>query len=98
MNETVTSVIAYCREKDRVCPNPLLWNKLWKLLPERRQIGAGWQPALPLILSAWHYTSNLEKMLRLTEHIEWSEKHGNLQEFAAFIRKLDESEWHHFGD
>ena len=37
-------------------------------------------------------------MLRLTEHFEWSDKHGHLQEFAAFIRKLDEGEWHHLGD
>ena len=37
-------------------------------------------------------------MLRLTEHIAWSDKHGHLQEFAAFIGKLDEGEWHHLGD
>ena len=37
MNETVTSVMAFYREKDRVGPNPLLWNDLWELLPERRQ-------------------------------------------------------------
>ncbi len=50
------------------------------------------------ILAAWDHTSNLEKMLRLADHIDWAEKHGSLPEVAAFLRKLDESQWHHLGD
>ena len=95
MNDTAQSLIAYCRENSRVCPEPGLWHNLWELLPERRQIGAGWQPSLPLILAAWDHTSNLEKMLRLADHIEWAEKHGSLAEVAAFLRNLTESKWHH---
>jgi len=98
MNDTAQSLIAYCRENSRVCPEPALWQKLWKLLPGRRQIGAGWQPSLPLILAAWGHTSNQEKMRRLAEHIEWAEKHGKLAEVAVFVRNLDENEWHHLGD
>lgn len=98
MNETAESLIAYCRENSRVCPKPDLWHKLWELLPERRQISVGWQPSLPLILAAWDHSSNLEKMLRLDEHIEWAEKHGSLHEAAAFLRNLVENQWHHLGD
>jgi hypothetical protein len=98
MIDTSQSLIAYCRKNGRVCPKPYLWNNLWKLLPNRRQIGVGWQPSLPLILAAWHHTSNLEKMLRLAEHVERAEKHGKLAEVAAFIRNLSEDEWHHLGN
>jgi hypothetical protein len=58
----------------------------------------GWQPSLPLILAAWHYTSNLEKTRRLAEHIEWADKHGKLPEVAVFLRNLGESQWHHLGE
>lgn len=98
MSDTAKSLIAYCLENSRVCPKPFLWHNLWELLPERRQIDAGWQPALPLILAAWAHTSNIEKMLRLAKHIEWAELHGSLPEVAAFLRNLAENEWHHLGD
>lgn len=68
------------------------------MLPERRRRGAGWDSPLPLILGAWNYTSNLEKMLRLREHIEWAESHGCLPSVAAFLRQLEESDWHHLSD
>jgi hypothetical protein len=98
MSDTAQTLIAYCRENGRVCPQPLSWNALWDLLPERRQVGAGWIPPLPLILGAWHFTSDLEKMGRLKEHIEWAEQHGNLPEIAVYLRKLPEKDWHHVGD
>ena len=98
MSDTAKSLIAYCLENSRVCPKPFLWHNLWELLPERRQIDEGWQPALPLILAAWAHTSNIQKMLRLATHIEWAEMHGSLPEVAAFLRKLAENEWHHLGD
>lgn len=96
--ESAENLIAYSRENGRVCPQPSLWNDLWNMLPERHQIGAGWEPPLPLILGAWHYASNLEKMARLAEHIQWADKHGKLAEASAFLRRLAESEWYHFGD
>jgi hypothetical protein len=51
MNESVESVVAYCRENDRVCPLPPLWNRLWEMLPGRSRVAVGWQPP-PLILAA----------------------------------------------
>ena len=72
MNESVESLVAYCRENDRVCPLPPLWSRLWEMLPGRSRVGVGWQPAPPLILAAWHDTPAMLKMLRLAEHIEWA--------------------------
>lgn len=97
-SELPETLISYCRENDRVCPVPTRWNELWEMLPGKVQIGAGWKPPLPLILGAWHYTSNLEKKLRLNDHIAWAEDHGVLDRISAFLRGLPETEWHHLND
>src|SRR5687768_14188326 len=98
MHETVETLITYCRENRRVCPLPILWNQLWQMLPERKRVGAGYQPSAPLILGAWNYTSAVDKMLRLSEHIEWADNHSALAAIATFLRNLREEDWHHLGD
>ena len=95
MSDNAQSLIAYCRERERVCPLPPRWVELWELLPERVQVGAGWQPPVPLILGAWHFCTDNEKRHRLAEHIEWAEKHGTLTPVAGFLRSLAEADWHH---
>jgi hypothetical protein len=98
MMETAESLIAYCREGGRVCPMPRHWTTLWEMLPERRLIGGGWEPSLPLILAAWDETPAMPKMHRLSEHIKWAEKHNALDTVAAFLKRLSEEEWHHTGE
>lgn len=98
MSESAESLIAYCRENSRVCPMPQRWNALWESLPDRKRVGGGWEPALPLILAAWHDTPGMLKMLRLAEHIEWAAEHGALESVAIFLRGLREDEWFHLGD
>ena len=98
MSDSFENLVAYCRENNRVCPLPAHWNRLWEMLPNRTQVGAGWQPSLPLILAAWHDTSAVSKMLRLAEHIEWASQHGTLESVASFLRNLDEEDWYHVGD
>ena len=65
---------------------------------DRTRTGNGWQPALPLILAAWHDTPALLKMLRLAEHIEWAAQHSALEKVARFLRELREEDWHHVGE
>ncbi len=98
MSETVESLVAYCRENDRICPLPQLWNRLWEMLPGRSRVGAAWQPPPPLILAAWHDTPAMLKMLRLAEHIECAAKHDSLEMIGKFLRELREDDWHHIGD
>jgi hypothetical protein len=98
MNDTVESLVAYCRQGNRVCPLPKLWNQLWELLPARKRVGVSWQPLPPLILAAWHDTPAMLKMLRLAEHIEWAAQHGALERVAQFLRDLHEDDWFHLGD
>jgi hypothetical protein len=98
MSEAADRLIAYCRENNRVCPLPEAWHRLWEMLPDRRQSGAAWEPAFPLILAAWYETSAMLKMVRLAEHIQWAEKDNALPEVAAFLRGLREDEWRHLGE
>jgi hypothetical protein len=74
------------------------WDRLWEMLPNRKRVGAGWQPSPPLILAAWHDTPAMFKMLRLTEHIEWAAQHGALEPVARFLRELREEDWLHIGE
>ncbi len=93
-----SQVLSLATRDGRVCPQPQEWNRLYELLPNRRRVGNGWEPALPLILAAWHDTPAMLKMVRLREHIEWGEQHGALQTVHAFLRSLPEEKWHHLGE
>ncbi len=98
MDDSVEILVEYCRENHRVCPRPLLWKQLYEMLPDRERDGASWQPALPIILAAWHDTPALPKMLRLAEHIEWAAQHGALEFVSQFLRELREEDWFHGDD
>lgn len=91
--------VAYIvRLNKRVCPRPLMWDKLYHLLPNRRRIGVRSEPPVPLILSSWWVTSDNEKRDRLRVHVEWAERYGALAPVLAWLAALPESEWHHQGE
>jgi hypothetical protein len=48
----------------------------------------------PLILAGWHASTDAEKRNRLIEHVEFSEKHGFLEETNSFLRSLSDEDWH----
>ncbi len=98
MSDTIESLVAYCRQNNRVCPMPLIWNRLWEMLPGRSRVGGSWQPPPPLVLAAWHDSPATHKMLRLMEHIEWANEHGSLEAVGKFLRGLREDDWCHTGD
>src|SRR5262245_44792529 len=98
MSESVEGLIAYCTEKGRVCPQPVQWDRLWKLLPNRRHLGLGaWEPPAPMSLAGWR-ASNQVKAQRLREHIEYASDHGALGDVSEFLRALREQDWHHVGE
>ena|SRR5437016_1362282 len=95
---TLQDVFAEAQKNERICPQPLRWNELYGLLPDKRRVGQGWEPALPLILAAWWDSPALSKMLRMREHIEWASAHGCLEHVYTFLSGLVESDWHHLGE
>jgi hypothetical protein len=61
---TLADLMTEASKDGRVCPQPMIWNQLWELLPDRRRVGAGWEPPLPLILAAWWEASDSDKRSR----------------------------------
>ena len=77
----------------RVCPMPMPWDHVWKMLPDRRRAGTGWEPGLPLILAAWDTTPPLAKRQRFHEHLEWADARGVITEVADYLEGLQDSDW-----
>jgi hypothetical protein len=95
---SLEELIDYCKDKERICPQPQLWNEMWNKLKDKKQIGAGWNPPLPLILAAWYDSSPNSKQFRLIQHLTWADSHGQLKEIANFLTSLNEDQWFHIND
>lgn len=95
---TFEKIADFCKQNNRICPQPQLWNNLWQKLNNKKQVGAGWQPSLPLILAAWWDTPPFSKQLRLMEHLRWAEANNQLQEIGQFLYNLREEDWFHLND
>ena len=95
---TLDALLGYIKHQGRVCPVPTRWHELFEMLPDRVHTATTREPPLPLILSGWHYSSNLEKMVRLALHVRWADAHGALARIDSFLRGLPETEWHHLGE
>lgn len=92
--ETLESLWAFCTQDGRLVPMPPQWAQLYERLRNTRQRPTGGrEPALPLILAAWHHSSDREKRERLREHLEWAEQQGQLAEIGEFLRALGDPEW-----
>lgn len=95
---TLEDAFVEATKNNCVCPLPDKWNRLYKLLPNRRRNGSGLEPALPLILASWHDTAAILKAMRLKEHIEWAAANGALDKVHDYIVALPERAWHHYSD
>jgi len=95
---TLDEVLAVAQKNKRVCPAPQKWNELYEFLPNKRMNGNAWEPPQPLILVAWWDTPDMQRMLRLREHLEWASEQGVLDTAHDFLVKLSEEEWHHVGE
>jgi len=92
MEEKLSSLLEYVLAEGRVCPMPDYWNQLWEMLPDKKRVGSGWEPSLPLILTAWDSPA-LPKIMRLQEHIRYAAEHGALDEVDKFLRALSNDQW-----
>ena len=93
--QDLASVLLYAQEKKRVCPLPQKWSELWELLSQRRRVGAGWEPPLPLILAAWDHTTDSEIQDRLALHLKWAAQYNALDEVTQFLSSLSTEQWHY---
>ena len=91
---TVDEVILESRRNNRVCPMPARWQQLYDMLPNKQRH----QPPPPVIGAAWNVTPSMSKRMCLRDHIEWAGRHGVLEHVYAFLKVLQEDQWHHMGD
>jgi hypothetical protein len=78
----------------RVCPIPKLWNELHEIAVEA-DINDSTPPPLPLILGGWFYSENSEKSKRLMELLHWTCQNNVGDVVWAYLKCLDEGDWHH---
>lgn len=95
------ALLGHCTANDRVCPLPVEWNRIWKLIPEddgREPKLLLIRPGPPLILAAWWYTTDEQKQGRLDLQLRWAFEMDVLDRVDHAIRQLQEDDWHHGGE
>jgi hypothetical protein len=92
--DNFTDLLKYVKSDGRICPQPKYWDEMWEMLPDKKRKGNSWDPPLPLILGAWWHTSDMEKMMRLRQHIEYASEKGALDEIDDYLRNLAPDQWH----
>jgi hypothetical protein len=98
MTEQLKALLTFCKSNGRVCPQPVRWNELWEILPDKERNGLGWNPSLPLTLAAWWEASPTEKRNQLQKHLIYAEEKGILDKVAAFLCGPPEDQWFHEND
>ena len=95
LTSDVTELLDYCTAEHRVCPLPVHWDALLKMLPSKSVDGQMVDPPNPLILGGWWGSTDSDKQMRVRDHILWADSEGRLREVDSFVRSLAEEEWHH---
>ncbi|WP_292077487.1 MULTISPECIES: DUF3293 domain-containing protein [Brevundimonas] len=72
-----------------VCPEPKAWHRLWLNITA---LAEGPVP-LPLILAAWHTTSDVEKTKRLVEQLSIADRQGLGDAIGEAIAAIPQNEW-----
>lgn len=91
---TLNSLLEFVCDQGRICPQPKIWDQLWKMLPDKHPVDGKWIPPLPLILTAWCHTSDEEKRERFHAHLRYANEHGVLGEVANYLQALEPRDWH----
>ena len=97
MTNSLESLIDYCIDRDRICPEARRWYELHQMLLQHRRRPLSTSLKSALILGGSD-ASNGDKIMRLQHHFRWAESHGCLPQADAFLRGLPEDEWHHVGE
>ncbi len=97
MKKSFDEIWTVCTCNNRIVPKN--WDKLYKMLNNKKQNPNGsWTPSLPLILTAWHHTTPIEKQNRFKEHIQWACDNNQSTEIELYLKSLTENDWYHFGE
>ncbi|MBN2387687.1 MAG: hypothetical protein JXB85_11770 [Anaerolineales bacterium] len=98
MSDKLSDLLEFVKSENRICPNPQEWQVLWEMLPDKKQVGLGWEPPTPLILAAWWEAPALSKIVRLAEHIQYAAEHGALDGVDTYLRGLKPEQWFYMSE
>lgn len=79
-NGRLSTLLAFVRSGDRICPEPGAWMALHRLL--------GHGAPRPLILGAW-YALDWAKRRQLEAQIRFAAEHGKLAQVDRFLRRCE---------
>lgn len=91
----VEDTLRLARLRNRVCPLPPAWERMYRLLLAAAQSTGVQAPPPPLGAAEWAATAALAKRMFLRDHIEWAAAHGALAQVHAFLEQLPEEHWQH---
>jgi hypothetical protein len=91
---TVDDVLLETRRNNRVCPKPLVWQRLYDWLPNKGEQLA----PVPATRAEWEQLPPPQKRSRLREHIEWAALQGVLPKVHQAFLALPEDRWYHIGE
>lgn len=94
LSSTAQQLLDFAANNGYICPWGEAWHKLWLMLPDTTTAGGASKAANPLILGGWYSSTNLEKSLRLVEHIKWADTHDAIEEIDTYLRSLPADQWH----
>ena len=63
MKSQLKDLMDFCMQNNRVCPHPVEWDRLWRILRDRRPDQTRWNPPRPLILAAWWVLRNRQRRI-----------------------------------
>lgn len=75
-----------------VCPKPMVWDRIYKRLKRMSEsrLCVPAAPPMPLILTGWHASDDLDKMKRWEETRRWA----IANELGMVVRSLEKSDWY----
>lgn len=88
MNDLIKKYLERINDKKKVCPNPMVWNEFYNKFCDSNKIPK------PLILSAWHNTTDDEKFKRFELQLNTIENLSSLNEAFMYLENLVDSDWH----
>lgn len=93
MKKGLIELIDFCKKEDRICPMPAMWNQMWINFSQGEKPGE----YLPLILSAWHGSTDRAKRERFLSLIEycWENYPENRKSISHKIKSLGKEDWHY---
>jgi hypothetical protein len=91
---SVDDVMLEARRHNRVCPTPVIWQRLFEFLPNKPPK----LPVVPATRAEWDQLPPLHKRALLRLHIEWAASQGVLKQVYKALKDLPENRWHHMGE